>query len=317
MNKLIIILLLPIAVLLTSCGDSKTSTDASSSLSGNIKIDGSSTVYPISEAIAEEFRTIAPKVRVTIGVSGTGGGFKKFSRGETDISNASRPIKEKEVTACDENQIEYLELAVAFDGLAVVINPENDWVESLTTDELKLIWEPDAQDKIVNWSQVREGFPDQNLTLLGPGTASGTFDYFTEAIVGKSGSSRGDYMPSEDDHVLVQGVAGDKGALGFFGLAYYLENQDKLDLVAVDNGTDIVKPSMQTVKDGTYSPLARPIFIFFSSESVKRPEVVEFVNFYLENAGNLVPDVGYIPLPDEDYEKGKARFASFIQQHQT
>ena len=286
-------------------------------LSGTISIDGSSTVYPITEAIAEEFRSEAAKIRVTIGVSGTGGGFKKFARGETDISDASRPIKDKEGLACKKNGIDYLEIPVAYDGLAVVINPENDWVESLTTQELKTIWEPEAQEKIVNWSQIRPGFPDQKLTLLGPGTASGTFDYFTEAIVGTSGSSRGDYMPSEDDHVLVQGVSGEKGALGFFGLAYYLENQDKLSLVAVDNGTAAVKPSMETVKDGTYNPLARPIFIYVSSAAVERPEVVKFVNFYLDNAAALVPDVGYIPLPDEEYSSQKQRFLTFVNQHQT
>lgn len=301
-----------------ACGKTNSGTaDQSSSLTGDIKIDGSSTVYPISEAVAEEFRSVAPKVRVTIGVSGTGGGFKKFARGETDISDASRPIKAKEASACSENNIEFLELPVAFDGLAVVVNPQNDWVDHLTTEELKKIWEPNAQDNILSWSQVRNGFPDIKLTLMGPGTASGTFDYFTEAIVGESGSSRGDFMPSEDDHVLVQGVAGDKGALGFFGLAYYLENKDKLTLVAVDNGTAVVRPSMETVKDGSYSPLARPIFIYVSSEAVKRPEVVRFVNFYLENAASLVPDVGYIPLPDENYQASKLSFEAFTKRHQT
>lgn len=316
MNKLIIVIGITLALVILGCGDSKTTSgDQSTTLKGDIKIDGSSTVYPISEAVAEEFRIVAPKVRVTIGVSGTGGGFKKFARGETDISDASRPIKSSEAEACAANNIEYIELAIAYDGLAVVINPENDWVQTLTTAELKKIWEPEAQEKIVNWSQVREGFPDVKLTLMGPGTASGTFDYFTEAIVGKSGSSRGDYMPSEDDHVLVQGVVGDKGALGFFGLAYYMENQDKLSLVAVDNGKAAVKPSMQTVKDGTYSPLARPIFIYVNSTSVKRPEVVEFVNFYLDNASELVPDVGYIPLPDEEYTSAKTKFSAFVEQH--
>lgn len=305
-----------IVVLFASCGQSKTSQEQSEiALSGNVKIDGSSTVYPISEAIAEEFRTVASDVRVTIGISGTGGGFKKFSRGETDISDASRPIKQAEADACAENNIEYIELPVAYDGLAVVTNPANDWVETLTTAELKKIWEPEAQGKIMNWSQVRAGFPDLKLSLLGPGTASGTFDYFTEAIIGESGKSRGDFMPSEDDHVLVQGVAGDKGAIGFFGLAYFEENKDKLKLVAVDNGSGPVKPSMQTVKDGSYSPLARPIFIYVSSIAVQRPEVVEFVNFYLDEAAGLVPDVGYIPLPDEDYTNIKMQFSEFVNKH--
>jgi phosphate transport system substrate-binding protein len=282
-------------------------------MSGTINIDGSSTVYPITEAIAEEFRVEAPKVRVTIGVSGTGGGFKKFARGETQISDASRPIKSSEATACAENGIEYIELSVAYDGLAVVANPENDWVDRLTTQELKTIWEPEAQEVVVNWKQVRDGFPDRELTLLGPGTASGTFDYFTEAIVGKSGSSRGDYMPSEDDHVLVQGVAGDVKALGFFGLAYYLENKDKLKLVPVDAGNGPVIPTMETVKNGTYAPLSRPIFIYVSNVAKDRPEVIRFVEFYLKNAASLVADVGYIPLPDAEYEAQLAKFTGFLE----
>lgn len=315
MKKLSYLILLFIAGTIMSCGGASNKNNESV-LSGTIKIDGSSTVYPISEAIAEEYRTEAPKVKVTIGVSGTGGGFKKFSRGETDISDASRPIKESEAKVCSENGVNYIQLEVAYDGLAVVANPENTWTESLTVEELKRIWQPEAQGKVMKWKDVNPDFPDQKLTLMGPGTASGTFDYFTEAIVGKSGSSRGDYMPSEDDHVLVQGVAGDKGALGFFGLAYYLENQDKLKLIAVDNGTAVVKPNMETVKNGSYSPLSRPIFIYVNSEAVKRPEVVNFVNFYLENASVLVADVGYIPLPSEKYASLKASFAEFVSQHQ-
>ncbi|MDX1477434.1 MAG: PstS family phosphate ABC transporter substrate-binding protein [Saprospiraceae bacterium] len=293
-----------------SGADSATSETA---LSGTINIDGSSTVYPVTEAIAEEFRTEARDVRVTIGISGTGGGFKKFARGETVISDASRPIKESEAAACRDNGVSYVELTVAYDGLAVVANPENDWAESLTTDELKMIWEPSAQGKVTNWNQIRPNFPDGKLTLLGPGTASGTFDYFTEAIVGESGASRGDYMPSEDDHVLVQGVAGDKFALGFFGLAYYQENAAKLKLVAVDNGNGPVLPSMETVKTGKYAPLSRPIFIYVSSEGATRPEVIAFVEFYLQNAAELVPDVGYIPLPDEEYSAQLAKFRAFVE----
>ena len=211
-------------------GGNQQSEATSNDLSGTINIDGSSTVYPVTEAIAEEFRVVAPDVRVTIGVSGTGGGFKKFGRGETVISDASRSIKDSEAAACRENGISYIELAVAYDGLAVIVNPKNDWVSDLTVAELKTIWEPSAQNTITNWNQVRAGFPDKELKLLGPGTASGTFDYFTEAIVGESGASRGDFMPSEDDHVLVQGVAGDENALGFFGLAYYHENEERLKL---------------------------------------------------------------------------------------
>jgi phosphate transport system substrate-binding protein len=302
---------LAICVFLVSCQSGEK--DGVIGLSGTINIDGSSTVYPITEAIAEEYRNEESQVRVTIGVSGTGGGFKKFSRGETVISDASRPIKQSEAEACEQNNIKYIELTVAYDGLAVVANPENDWATSLTTAELKKIWEPEAQDVITKWSQVRPGFPDEDLTLLGPGTASGTFDYFTDAIVGESGASRGDYMPSEDDHVLVQGVAGDKYALGFFGLAYYQENAEKLKLVGVDAGNGPVVPSMETVKTGTYAPLSRPIFIYVSSEAADRPEVVSFVEYYLKSAASLVTDVGYIPLPDSEYASQLTKFQEFIK----
>jgi phosphate transport system substrate-binding protein len=308
----LIICLIGVAACSGSQNDEKAGDSEQQELSGTVQIDGSSTVYPITEAIAEEFRAEAPRVRVTIGVSGTGGGFKKFARGEIVISDASRPIKDKEAKACQENNISYVELTVAYDGLAVVVHPENTWAENLTKEELKKIWEPEAQETVVNWNQIRSGFPDHKMTLLGPGTASGTFDYFTEAIVGKSGSSRGDYMPSEDDHVLVQGVAGDKHALGFFGLAYFNENKDKLKLVAVDGGNGPVIPTMETVKNGSYNPLSRPIFIYVSSAAKNRPEVIEFVEFYLANAANLVPDVGYIPLPDSEYKAQLTKFRSFI-----
>lgn len=312
MKKLAFILSLAIAVV--ACGDKKESKDqtASSALEGTIKVDGSSTVFPVTEAVAEEFRAVQPKVKVTIGVSGTGGGFKKFSRGETNLSNASRPIKDKEKAACAENNINYLELEVAYDGLAVLINPENDWVDHFTVEELKKIWEPAAQGTIMKWNQIRPEWPDEEIHLFGPGVASGTYDYFTEAIVGKSGSSRGDFTASEDDHVLVQGIAGDKYSLGFFGLAYYAENKDKLTLIGVHNGEEIVKPSLETVRNGTYRPLSRPLFIYVNSTSVKSPEVVEFVNFYLENTGELAQDVGYIPLPDENYTKQKENFKAFV-----
>ncbi|RLD19629.1 MAG: protein sphX [Bacteroidetes bacterium] len=304
-----IVVLVVVAMIGCQSGDSS----VEGGLSGTINIDGSSTVFPVTEAVAEEFRSEAPDVRVTIGISGTGGGFKKFSRGETVISDASRPIKESEAKACREKNISYVELTVAYDGLAVVVNPQNDWALSLTTEELKKIWEPEAQGTIVKWNQVRETFPDEKLTLLGPGTASGTFDYFTKAIVGKSGSSRGDYMPSEDDHVLVQGVAGDKYALGFFGLAYFQENADKLKLVGVDAGSGPVKPSMETVKSGSYAPLSRPIFIYVNSDAATRPEVIEFVEFYLTHAASLVPDVGYIPLPDSEYTEQLTKFRNFVK----
>lgn len=315
MKKLAIVLSLVLVI--SACGEKKANKKegdvASTTLSGTIKIDGSSTVFPISEAVAEEFRNEEPKVKVTIGVSGTGGGFKKFSRGETNLSNASRPIKDKEKAACAENNITYLELEVAYDGLAVLVNPANDWVDNFTVEELKKIWEPAAQGVIMKWNQIRPEWPNKEIHLFGPGVASGTYDYFTEAIVGKSGSSRGDFTASEDDHVLVQGIAGDKFSLGFFGLAYYSENKDKLTLIGVNNGETVVKPTLETVSNGTYSPLSRPLFVYVNSTSVKSPEVIEFVNFYIDNAGELSEDVGYIPLPAKKYTQQKANFNAFVE----
>lgn len=309
------LLTLFVAVLALSCGNKNKSSEANDSeaLTGTIKVDGSSTVFPVTEAVAEEFRNVQPKVHVTIGVSGTGGGFKKFSRGETNISNASRPIKDKEIAACAENNITYLELEVAYDGLAVLVNPENTWVDHFTPEELKKIWEPAAQGKIMKWNQIRPEWPNEEIHLYGPGVASGTYDYFTEAIVGESGSSRGDFTASEDDHVLVQGIAGDKYALGFFGLAYYAENKDKLKLIGVDNGTEVIKPSLETVRNGTYTPLSRPLFIYVNSTSVKSPEVIAFVEYYIDNAAELSQDVGYIPLPTELYTKQKENFKTFVE----
>jgi len=277
-----------------------------------IKIDGSSTVYPITEAVAEEFQKLKKgAVNVTVGISGTGGGFKKFCRGETDISNASRPILKKEIEVCKEHGIEYIELPVAYDGLAVMVNPKNNWVKSLTVEDLKKMWEPAAQGKVTRWNQIRPEWPDAPLKLYGPGVDSGTFDYFTEAIVGKSKSSRGDFTSSEDDNVLVQGIAGDKNALGYFGLAYYEENRDKLKLVAIINPTTKkeVYPSLKTVMDGDYQPLSRPIFIYVNKKSAEKPEVKEFVDFYLKNASKLVKQVKYIPLPDKAYKLAQERFA--------
>ena len=313
MKKQILIIL--VAVIALSCGENKKSSESSNSemLSGTIQVDGSSTVFPVTEAVAEEYRTEQPDVKVTIGVSGTGGGFKKFSRGETNISNASRPIKDIEIEACKENNITYVELEVAYDGLAVLVNPENTWVDSFTIEELKKIWEPAAQGKIMKWNQIRPEWPNEEIHLFGPGVASGTYDYFTEAIVGKSGSSRGDFTASEDDHVLVQGIAGDKYSLGFFGLAYYTENADKLTLIGVHNGTEVVKPTLETVSNGTYKPLSRPLFIYVNSTSVKSSEVVDFVNFYLNNAGELAEDVGYIPLPADIYKKQIENFKTFVE----
>jgi phosphate transport system substrate-binding protein len=268
-----------------------------------IKIDGSSTVYPITEAVAEEYQ-IATKVKVTVGISGTGGGFKKFCRGETDVQNASRPILKKEMDACKEAGIQYIELPVAYDGLTVVVNKNNDFVKSLTVEELKKMWDPAAQGKVKSWKQVNPAFPDTPLKLFGAGSDSGTFDYFTEAIVGKAKSSRGDYTASEDDNVLVQGVQSDKGGLGYFGFAYYEENQDKLRAVPIvaKKGAPAVMPSYESVKDGTYQPLARPLFIYVNATSgAFKPEVKAFINFYLENAPKLVKEVKYIPLPANEY----------------
>lgn len=275
-----------------------------------IKIDGSSTVYPVTEAVAEEFQKAKKgAVRVTVGISGTGGGFKKFCRGETDISNASRPILAQEMEACKQAGIEYIELPVAFDALAVVINPQNSWAEVMTVEELKKIWEPAAQGKITRWNQVRSDWPDAKLSLYGAGADSGTFDYFTEAIVGKAKASRGDFTASEDDNILVQGVSGDKFALGFFGFAYVHENPGKVKAVKIVNPktNQAVEPSMENVINGSYQPLSRPLFIYVNRKAVDRPEVAEFVEYYLVNVAKLAREVGYTPLPDAAYKAARAR----------
>jgi phosphate transport system substrate-binding protein len=277
-----------------------------------IKIDGSSTVYPITEAVAEEFQKAKKgSVKVTVGISGTGGGFKKFCRGETDISDASRPILKKEIDVCKEQNIEYIELPVAYDGLAVIVNPKNDWVKELTVADLKKMWEPAAQGRVMTWKDVRPEWPDAKLKLFGPGADSGTFDYFTEAVNGKSKASRGDFTASEDDNVLVQGVAGDRNSLGYFGLAYYEENKGKLKVVPIVNPATnkAVTPSLQTVMDGTYAPLSRPLFIYVSKKAAEKPEVKEFVEFYLKNADKLTKQVKYVPLPANAYKLSQERFA--------
>jgi phosphate transport system substrate-binding protein len=268
-----------------------------------VKVDGSSTVFPITEAMAEQFQKMKKgQVQVTVGVSGTGGGFKKFCNGETDISNASRPILKREMEACRSKNISYIELPVAFDALTVVVNPRNNWVKQMTVAELKTIWEPAAQGKIKTWNQVNPAWPNRPLKLFGAGTDSGTFDYFTEAIVGKAKSSRGDYTASEDDNVLVQGVATDVNALGYFGYAYYEENAKRLRAVPIVNAQGkAVLPSRKAVEDGSYNPLSRPIFIYVNSESLRRPEVREFVEFYQRQASKLIPPTGYIPLPARAY----------------
>ena len=270
-----------------------------------VKIDGSSTVYPITEAVAEEFQ-ISKKgaVKVTVGISGTGGGFKKFCRGETDISGASRPILKKEMDACKEAGIQYIELPVAYDALTVVINNKNDWAKNMTVAELKKMWEPGAQGKVKTWKQVNPAWPDKPLKLFGAGADSGTFDYFTEAVVGKAKSSRGDFTASEDDNVLVQGVSQDPNALGYFGLAYYEENKDKLKAAGIISaaGKPAVLPSQASVMNGTYQPLSRPIFIYVNATAAAfKPEVKEFINFYLKNAPELVKEVKYVPLPANEY----------------
>ncbi len=308
------------ALTLGSCGGQNSKSGADGELSGSVQVDGSSTVYPVTEAVAEEFRREAPDVRVTVGVSGTGGGMKKFSRGEIDIVDASRGINEAESAIAKENNISFVELEVAYDGLTVVVHPENDWVEEITLAELKKIWEPAAQGTITHWNQVRPEWPNEEIHLYGPGVESGTYDYFTEAIVGESHASRGDYTASEDDNVLVQGVSTDPYALGFFGYAYYEENQDKLKAVAVDdqnesNGQGAILPSRETVKEGTYAPLSRPLFIYVNSNAAKRPEVVKFVNFYLDNAATLSEEVGYIQLPEEKYQEQKKKFEQFVQEN--
>ena len=274
-----------------------------------IKIDGSSTVYPVTEAVAEEFQKAKKgAIKITVGISGTGGGFKKFCRGETDISDASRPILKQEMDACKQAGIQYLELPVAYDALTVMVNPKNNWVTSMTVAELKNIWEPAAQRKITKWNQVRSDWPDRPLKLFGAGADSGTFDYFTEAITGKAKSSRGDFTASEDDNVLVQGIANDRNALGFFGFSYYVENQDKLKAVAIDGGKGPVMPSAKAVEDGTYQPLSRPIFIYVNKKSAEKSEVKEFVEFYLKNAANLVKQVKYVALPAKVYQIGLEHF---------
>ncbi len=273
-----------------------------------IRIDGSSTVFPISEAHAEEFQIQKRgKVRVTVGVSGTGGGFKKFCRGETDISNASRPISAEEMEACRKSGVKYMELPIAFDALTVVVNPQNAWAKTLTVADLRRIWEPGAQGRITNWNQVNPKFPRERLMLFGPGADSGTFDYFTEAVTGKAKASRGDYTASEDDNTLVQGVENNRGALGYFGFAYYAAHEDKLTAVAIDGGKGPVAPSLANVTNASYSPLSRPLFIYVREQSAQRPEVREFIRFVLSR-GDLVAETGYLPLPKQAYAVAQKHF---------
>lgn len=277
-------------------------------LSGKVSVDGSSTVYPITEAVAEEFRGEQRNVRVTVGVSGTGGGFKRFTIGETDISNASRPISMDELENARKNSVEFIEIPVAYDGLSIVVNKANDWAQDITVDELKKVFLEENAAK--TWQDVRSEWPAVPLKIYSPGTDSGTFDYFKEVVAGKA-SFRGDMSVSEDDNVLVKGVAGDKGAIGFFGCAYYFENQDKLRALAVVNDkSDAVLPTPQTIRDGTYNPLSRPLFIYVNAKSAKRPEVDAFVKFYLKSGPELATEVGYVKLPDEVYQRAAKNYKS-------
>lgn len=272
-----------------------------------VKVDGSSTVFPVTEAVAEDFqKAMKGKVKVTVGISGTGGGFKKFCRGETDVSNASRPILKQEMADCKAAGVEYFELPVAFDALTVVVHPKNNFIKSMSVAELKKLWEPAAQGKVTRWNQVNAAWPDAPIKLFGAGADSGTFDYFTEAVVGKAKSSRGDFTASEDDNVLVQGVSRDVNALGFFGFAYYVENKDKLRSVPIIEkaGKPPVEPSMESVLKGTYQPLARPIFIYVSAKSLAKPEIKAFVEYYMKNGAKLSREVKYVPLPDIAYTTG-------------
>lgn len=284
-------------------------------IAGTIKVDGSSTVYPITEAVAEEFGKVQTGVKITVGISGTGGGFKKFCSGEIDVSDASRPIKPTEVEQCAKNNVAYIELPIAFDALSVVVNKKNDWVQSLTISELKKIWEPEAQGKILTWNQIRPEWPNKPIKLYGPGTDSGTYDYFTEAVMGKEDSSRGDYTSSEDDNTLVQGVANDTGALGFFGLAYYSENADKLKLIPIDdekdaNGKGPQMASVENVRKGHYQPLSRPLFIYINKAGLSKPEIKEFASFYLKSVLQLSEEVGYVQLPEKVLKLAQGRLDS-------
>ena len=274
-----------------------------------VSLDGSSTVFPISEAVAEEFQKAEQSVRVTVGISGTGGGFQKFCRAEIDIADASRPITATEIEACKKSGIEYVELPVAFDGIAIAVNPRNTWVDKITTAELKTLWAPDAQGKVLKWSQLRKGWPDREIHLFGAGVDSGTYDYFTEAVNGKAKASRGDFTSSEDDNVLVQGIENDELALGFIPFAYYEGNKDKLKLVPVDGGSGPVTPTPDTIEKGTYRPLSRPVFIYVSKKASDRPEVRKFVEFYLKNADALVREVHYVSLGAASYAASLEKFA--------
>ena len=303
----VLLLMAAFAVSISACSDptsTPSSTSASPTLSGTIQIDGSSTVFPVTQAVAEEFRKEQPNVRVNVAVSGTGGGFKRFTAGETDISNASRPIKDSESEDAASNGIEFIEMRIGTDGLSVMVNPDNNFVDCLSVQELNAIWMPGSS--INNWQDVRAGFPDQRLRLYGPDTDSGTFDYFTEEINGEAQVSRADYTAATDDNVLVQGIGGDRGSLGYFGYAYYQENMDSLKVIAIDDGDGCVVPEPSTIEDGSYQPLSRPLFIYVNVESLNRPEVRAFVEFYMDHGYQLTSEEGYVPVDRSIYAANKA-----------
>jgi phosphate transport system substrate-binding protein len=295
------ITILALTMFVAACGDDNSS--GGSNLSGSISVDGSSTVGPLTEAAAELFREENPDVKITVGVSGTGGGFEKFCAGETDISDASRPIEQEEIDACKKENVTYEEVQVANDGLANVVNPDNDWATCLTVAELKKIW--DKGSDVNNWNQVRSDFPDQEMKLFGAGTDSGTFDYYTEAINGEEGRSRSDYSPSEDDNVTVQGVSGDKGNMGYFGLSYALENEGKVKTLEVDDGDGCVAPTNDTVQNGTYKPLSRPLFIYPSAKALENEATREFIQFYVDNYDAIAEQAKFVPLTDEQAQQSK------------
>ena len=294
-----------------SDGTTTAAGDSGGELSGRIQADGSSTVGPFTTAAAERFRDVEPDVQITVGVSGTGGGFERFCRGETDLSNASRPIKDEEAEICEEAGIEYTEFQVVNDALTVVVNPENDWVDCLTVEQLQKIWGPDST--VSKWSDVDPSFPDEALTLFGPGTDSGTFDYFTDEINGEEGASRSDYAASEDDNSIVTGVSGERGGLGYFGFSYFEENQDALKALEIDGGDGCVAPSIENAQNGTYTPLSRPLFIYAKNESFARPEVEAFVGYALDNETEIAEASQYVPLTDEQLETAQADFDAAVE----
>lgn len=283
----------------TAPGETAAPGEPSEDLSGEIAIDGSSTVAPLMKLTAEDFQDANSGVTVTVGTSGTGGGFEKFCAGETDISNASRPIKDEEIAVCEESGIEYTELLVANDALSVVVSTENDFAACLTVEQLNTMWAPEAEGTITNWNQIDESFPDQELVLFGAGTDSGTFDYFTEAINGDGGVSRTDFNPSEDDNVTVEGVSGSTGGIGYFGFSYLEENLDRVKPVAIDGGAGCVEPSIETVADGSYTPLSRPLFIYIRNDAAARPEVKAFAEFFVTNQDSIVSEALFVPLTEE------------------